>query len=81
MDNIEILGYQYTPDLSTVKLNDQPVAIDMEHSLYDSQTKILNITTTGLIDLNSGTKFLLSWNHLGAQMQNGYLHNNNILKI
>uniref|UniRef100_A0A914EEX1 P-type domain-containing protein n=1 Tax=Acrobeloides nanus TaxID=290746 RepID=A0A914EEX1_9BILA len=81
MDNIEILGYQYTPDLSTVKLNDQPVAIDMKHSLYDSQTKILNITTMGLINLNSGRKFLLSWNHRGAQMQNGYLRNNNIVKM
>uniref|UniRef100_A0A914E020 Uncharacterized protein n=1 Tax=Acrobeloides nanus TaxID=290746 RepID=A0A914E020_9BILA len=64
LDNIEIFGYPYTPNLSTAKLNGNPITINTQTSSYSPFTKVLNITTTNFIDLNNnGPTWILTWNN------------------
>jgi alpha-glucosidase (family GH31 glycosyl hydrolase) len=68
LDNIEIFGYQYQPTLSGATLNGKPVSINTLTSSYSPFTKVLNITTTGLIDLNNnGPVWTLSWPNVKSE--------------
>uniref|UniRef100_A0A914Q7A3 P-type domain-containing protein n=1 Tax=Panagrolaimus davidi TaxID=227884 RepID=A0A914Q7A3_9BILA len=53
VENIEIFGYQWTPDFSTATLNGNSTDITTL-STYNSTSQILNITASGLINLNNG---------------------------
>uniref|UniRef100_A0A914E8N9 Uncharacterized protein n=1 Tax=Acrobeloides nanus TaxID=290746 RepID=A0A914E8N9_9BILA len=67
LDNIEILGYSYQPNLKSATLNGSPVSINTQLSSWSPFTKVLNITTSGLIDLNkNGPIWTLSWQNLNA---------------
>uniref|UniRef100_A0A7E4W746 P-type domain-containing protein n=1 Tax=Panagrellus redivivus TaxID=6233 RepID=A0A7E4W746_PANRE len=56
LNNIEVFGYQYHPDQSQVYVNGQQVTIDS--LTYSPFTKVVNITSNGLIDLNKGSATL-----------------------
>ena len=61
LENIEIFGHSYYPDLSKATVNGKPVHIDNPTGSYSPFTQILNITGSGLIDLTDGTSWTLSW--------------------
>ena len=61
LENIEIFGHNYYPNLTSITVNGEPVSIDDPRGSYSSLTQILNITGSGLIDLNDGTSRILSW--------------------
>uniref|UniRef100_A0A7E4VGI2 Maltase n=1 Tax=Panagrellus redivivus TaxID=6233 RepID=A0A7E4VGI2_PANRE len=58
LNNIEVFGYPYIPDMNQFYVNGQQVKIDS--LTYSPFTKVANITSNGLIDLNKGT-VTLSW--------------------
>uniref|UniRef100_A0AC34FVT4 P-type domain-containing protein n=1 Tax=Panagrolaimus sp. ES5 TaxID=591445 RepID=A0AC34FVT4_9BILA len=53
LENIEIFGYSWTPDISSATINGNAINITAL-STYNSTTQVLNITATGLINLNNG---------------------------
>ena len=63
LDNIEIFGYPYDPNLKSAKLNGNPIAINTGTSSYSPFTQVLNITTTNFLDLNTGGPWILTWNN------------------
>uniref|UniRef100_A0A914CID0 Uncharacterized protein n=1 Tax=Acrobeloides nanus TaxID=290746 RepID=A0A914CID0_9BILA len=64
LDNLEIFGYPYTPNLNSAKLNGNPVSINTATSSYSPFTKILNITTTNFINLNiNRPSWILTWDN------------------
>uniref|UniRef100_A0A7E4ZV58 F5/8 type C domain-containing protein n=1 Tax=Panagrellus redivivus TaxID=6233 RepID=A0A7E4ZV58_PANRE len=56
LNNIEVFGYPYTPDPSQLYVNGQQVTVDK--LTYSPFTKVANITSNGLVDLNKGTATL-----------------------
>jgi len=66
LDILEVLGYTYTPDFNSFKLNNNPVSIDTQLSNYNSATNRLFISTARLIDISTigaGTSSVMTWNH------------------
>lgn len=64
MDNVEIFGYPFQPNFTSITLNEKPIKLDTQFSTYDSSTQVLNITAAGLINLNNnGPTWLLTWNN------------------
>jgi len=61
LENIEIFGYNHYPNLTAITVNGKPITIDDPRGSYSPLTQILNITGSGLIDLNDGTSWTLSW--------------------
>uniref|UniRef100_A0A914Z803 Uncharacterized protein n=1 Tax=Panagrolaimus superbus TaxID=310955 RepID=A0A914Z803_9BILA len=53
LENIEIFGYSWNPDFSTATINGNAVNITAL-STYNATTQIVNITASGLINLNIG---------------------------
>uniref|UniRef100_A0A914ECA2 P-type domain-containing protein n=1 Tax=Acrobeloides nanus TaxID=290746 RepID=A0A914ECA2_9BILA len=67
LDNIEIFGYPYQPNLKTATLNGNPLTINTATSSYSAFTQVLNITTSNLIDLNMNSQTLLvTWQNLAT---------------
>uniref|UniRef100_A0A914DF41 Alpha-glucosidase n=1 Tax=Acrobeloides nanus TaxID=290746 RepID=A0A914DF41_9BILA len=65
LDNIEIFGYAYSPNIATAKLNGNPVQI--LSSSYSPFTQVLNISSPALIDLNKNRpNWILTWNNVGV---------------
>ncbi|KHN85505.1 Maltase-glucoamylase, intestinal [Toxocara canis] len=63
LDIIDVIGYNYFPDLHKAMLNGKPAAIDLKKSSYSMLTKRLYIEATNLIKLPTGSKVTLTWPH------------------
>lgn len=62
LDNIEIFGYEYLPNADTIKVDGNEINEKLE---LDRENNVLNITSSGLIDLNkNGPTWMLTWNNL-----------------
>ncbi|KAE9548745.1 hypothetical protein FO519_008036, partial [Halicephalobus sp. NKZ332] len=59
LENIEVFGYPFYPDLPKATVNGNPVALDSYD--YSPFTNIVNITGKGLIDYNTGSNWALKW--------------------
>ena len=67
MDNIEIFGYSFNPNLTTFQLNGEPVTIDTNLTTYNQTTQVFNINKNSLLDLNTdGPIWLLTWENNGT---------------
>uniref|UniRef100_A0A158P7E8 Gal_mutarotas_2 domain-containing protein n=1 Tax=Angiostrongylus cantonensis TaxID=6313 RepID=A0A158P7E8_ANGCA len=64
IDTLEILNYNYFPDLRSFKLNNQAVDVNVQSS-YNPLTTSLYVTAKNFIDISAGT-VNLSWNHSRA---------------
>uniref|UniRef100_A0A914EBC2 P-type domain-containing protein n=1 Tax=Acrobeloides nanus TaxID=290746 RepID=A0A914EBC2_9BILA len=74
LDNIEILGYSYQPNLKSATLNGSPVLINTQLSSWSPFTKVLNITTSGSSVLNTLSDFTIaSWMYYNGSKANGKL--------
>lgn len=64
MDQIEIFGYPYAPNLNTITFNGDSIKIDSLLSKYDNSTQVLVLETKNFVDLNvNGPMWVVTWNN------------------
>uniref|UniRef100_A0AC34RMQ6 Uncharacterized protein n=1 Tax=Panagrolaimus sp. JU765 TaxID=591449 RepID=A0AC34RMQ6_9BILA len=63
LENIELFGYKFYPNLKNATLNGNPVYFDDPNGSYSPFTQVLNVTATGMIDLNNGSSWTLTWSN------------------
>ena len=59
LENIEVFGYPFYPDLTKVTINGNEVTLNSYD--YSPFTNVVNITGKGLIDYGSGSSWVVKW--------------------
>ncbi|VDK42530.1 unnamed protein product [Anisakis simplex] len=60
LDIIDIFGYYYLPDLSTLQVNGKPVTAE---GSINATINFLHIQRKGLLDITKEAKYTITWNH------------------
>ncbi|CAO4366005.1 unnamed protein product [Caenorhabditis nigoni] len=68
LDIIEVFNYPKAPNFRSFTVNGAPVNINVQKSTYSGITKILYISTEGLINLTSSDSIVLQWSNAGSSM-------------
>uniref|UniRef100_A0A7E4VMN2 BPI2 domain-containing protein n=1 Tax=Panagrellus redivivus TaxID=6233 RepID=A0A7E4VMN2_PANRE len=55
LENIEVFGLNFTPNLNAITLDNQPISnVDPSGTSYSTFTKVMNITASPIIDFAIG---------------------------
>ncbi|KAI1730111.1 Acid Alpha Glucosidase Relate [Ditylenchus destructor] len=74
LNTIEILGYPFSPDWDSARLNGEDVYIGPDFSNYTPSKRILKIDVPKFIDLNkNGPVWTLIWNNKMHEFSNNFL--------